>query len=64
MGGSRKVAAGVLSCQANEVLSALGAKALIVTRKLIAALEALRHPKAVFSLWCSMTPSGAKAGQY
>jgi tetratricopeptide (TPR) repeat protein len=46
MGGSRKVAAGVLSCQANEVLSASGAKALIVTRKLIAALEALRHPKA------------------
>src|SRR5438067_6312289 len=60
MDGNRNVGAGVLTCPASEAchtggsaLSASAAKALIVTRTLIAALEALRHPKTNY--WLRLT---------
>src|SRR5215469_5469301 len=49
MGGSRSAGAYVLTCQASEACSDLGiagAKALSITKRLIAALKALRHPRA------------------
>src|SRR5438874_7308180 len=60
MDGNRNVGAGVLTCPASEAchtggsaLSASAAKALIVTRTLIAALEELRHPKTNY--WLRLT---------
>jgi tetratricopeptide (TPR) repeat protein len=48
MGGSRSAGAYVLTCQASEACAGLGiagAKALSITKRLIAALKALPHPR-------------------